>query len=135
MRSSVWPLQVAIYDRLTAQISNYGIYDKVPDNEPDAYITIGEFDFNDWSTMTTSGMEITHTVFCWSKYSGTKEVCAMLDAVTAALSDYLPDLSADNFKVVVTKKTESGKIARYERDGLVYRYGSIAFKYKIQDMG
>jgi len=134
MRSPAWPLQVAIYNRLTAEISDYSVFDKVPENEVPNYITIGEFDFSDWSTKTTSGVEITHTVFCWSKYGGTKEVCAMLDAVTEALYGFFPDLSADKFNAAIVKM-ESGKIARFERDGLIYRYSSLAISYKIQDLG
>lgn len=134
MRNPIFPLQEATLAALTAEITKYPIYDKVPKDEPTNYITIGEFDFEDASTKTSEGMEVTHTPICWSKYQGTKEVADMLNEVIRVLSKFNPDLSADNFSCQRKGRFVRGKIARYEhREGAIYRYGSVSFLYDIED--
>jgi hypothetical protein len=132
MRNPTWPLQVAIKQRADAQITKYPVYDGVPENEPKEYIVLGEYDFINESDKTADYVEIRHTITCWSQYDGTKQICAMLDEVMRAFDGFYPDLSASDFEAHF-QRWEQGKIARYDRDGTIYRYGTITFRYIIKD--
>ena len=133
MKNPIWALQVAIKQHADAQILKYPVYEGVPENDPKEYIVLGEYDFINQSDKTNSYMEIRHTITCWSQYDGTKQVCAMLDAVIQALDGFYPDLSAGGFENYF-QRWEQGKIARYDRDGIIYRYGTLTFRYIIKDL-
>lgn len=90
MRSSLWPLQEAIYERL----SNYdllmqrvtGVFDDAPKDQPAPYITMGEVTVTDWGTKISDGEEVTSTLHCWSEYPGQREAKELLSLMLEALS-------------------------------------------------
>lgn len=90
MRSSLWPLQKAIYERLSGydpliqKIT--GVFDDAPREQEVPYITIGEVTATDWGTKVNDGEDITITLHCWSEYPGQKEVKEILSLMLEALS-------------------------------------------------
>lgn len=91
LKTSLWPLQMALFDRLSndaalmAKIT--GVHDTTaPTNAEMPYITLGDDTVNDYSSKTFFGEEITHTLHCWSDYEGKKEAKEILDLMLQALS-------------------------------------------------
>lgn len=134
MENPIWPLQVAVKQKADTDITGYKVYDDVPENEPVDYIVLGDFEFTNESNKTHDMMEITHTFTVWSQYNGTKKVCEMLNKIIQTFDGFAPDLTAAGFKVRFAR-WERGKISRYDRDGVIYRYGHVSFRYIIQDQG
>lgn len=76
-----WPLQVAIYERLTsdealmADIS--GVFDHVPRQTEFPYVSIGSFTSTPSGAHDRFGARTTVTLHGWSTYSGRKEVAVL----------------------------------------------------------
>lgn len=91
MRSALWPLQKAIFERLSndaaLQAKGVTVYD-VDDEAECPYITIGEDDTVPWNTKDIDGEETTSTFHVWSEYPGKKEakeiLSLMLESLTSA---------------------------------------------------
>lgn len=89
MRTALWPLQQALFQRLTedaalmARIT--GVHDEVAEETPLPYITLGEDTVSDYSTKTFDGEDITHTLHVWSGYKGKKEAKEILDLALQAI--------------------------------------------------
>lgn len=93
MRSSMWPLQEALYKRfsgyepLMERVT--GVSDDAPKDQLAPYITLGENTVMDWGTKLNDGEEITVTLHCWSEYPGKKEAKEILSLMLEALSEPL----------------------------------------------
>lgn len=131
MRNPMWSLQTAIKARLESQTSTK-TYDGIPQDAKFPYQTIGEFDSTDWSTKTTEGMAVTHQVFAFSDFSGTKVLQDIIGAQIAALDGWKPDLSADGFNVAHVKFI-SAKIKRHP-DDTVLRFSLVEYTYLVEDL-
>lgn len=84
--SPTWPLQQAIYTRLsgdTELVTTLGaaVYDFVPDSAPFPYVTIGDVTEAPNDTMGRTGRDMTVTVHIWSQYAGNKQVMQIADRV------------------------------------------------------
>lgn len=90
MRSSLWPLQKALFQRLStdtalsARIT--GVYDEVPEDATVPYVTLGEDTAIPWDTKDMDGQEVTTTLHCWSQYPGKKEAKEILSLMVEALT-------------------------------------------------
>ena len=91
---SGWALRQALYAALLADAGLKALvgdpvrlYDDVPAGAAFPFITFGDSDIRDWSTMTEQGAEHTVTLNVWSRYEGHKEAQDILDALEAALQD------------------------------------------------
>lgn len=92
-KTSLSPLQVAVYERLTSNETLMervtGITDDVDEGQPLPYITLGETTTVDWGTKTQYGEEITYTLHVWSEHGGQREAKELLSLMLEALSEPL----------------------------------------------
>lgn len=89
---SQWPLQTAVYSKLTADIVVQGllgnparIFDHVPQASPFPYAVIGETTAQVFDTKTEAGLEQRFLVHTWSRYRGLKETKEIMAAIAGAL--------------------------------------------------
>lgn len=91
MSSAFWPLQSAIYQRLTldadlmARVS--GVFDSVPNGQEMPYVTIGDATGIPFRTFDAFGEECTLTLHIWSAYKGFKEAGEILADLDRLLAD------------------------------------------------
>jgi Protein of unknown function (DUF3168) len=126
LKSALYPLQVAIYNRLKADTS-LKVYDQVPEKAVFPYVSIGEDTVTDNSTKTEDGEEITHTLHVYSSYNGRKEVKELMSKVLEQLTNQplelsggfvLDDLTLDMMQVL-------------ETSGTPLKHGVMRFRFKI----
>lgn len=90
LKTSLWPLQVAIFNRLSTDTALKqrisGVYDEVGKNIPFPYCTIGDFTVNPFETKSSYGENITIVLHCWSQYSGKKEAFEILNLMLQAIT-------------------------------------------------
>jgi hypothetical protein len=100
--AALWPLQQAVYAKLTAHAPLMGlvsgVYDKVPENAPHPYVTLGSITENVDDAHNQRGLEASVVLHVWSKYPGFKEAALILAALDEAL-DRQP-LTVSGFKDV-----------------------------------
>ncbi|CAH0185967.1 DUF3168 domain-containing protein [Peribacillus simplex] len=90
LRTSLWPLQQAIYNRLNQdsllkqRIS--GVFDKVPKGKPFPYVHIGAPVVTPFETKTTFGENIPWVLHVYSDYDGKKEASELLNLMMQALT-------------------------------------------------
>lgn len=90
---SQWPVQQAVYQALRASAGLVAllakgadsIFDDVPQNEPEPYVTIGPLTGAPWDTKTEDGMEQTLQIGSWSVEPGFRELKLIQAEITAAL--------------------------------------------------
>ncbi|MFH8797054.1 DUF3168 domain-containing protein [Streptomyces sp. NPDC017941] len=89
MTSALWPLQTALYAKLTghapltALVS--GIYDEVPEQVVHPYVSLGSITESADDAHNQRGLEVAVVLHVWSKYRGFREAAAILTALDAAL--------------------------------------------------
>lgn len=90
----MWPLQVAIYERLSndATLGEMitGVYDDVEAGEEFPYIVIGDPTVTPFDTKTSIGENVVVDIHSWSRYDGKKESYDILNAALEALKEPLP---------------------------------------------
>lgn len=96
--SPTWPLQEAIYTRLSGDSSltsslGAAVYDDVPDSAPFPYVVIGAVTEAPNDTMGTTGRDLTVTVHSWSQYQGMKQVKQIQNRVDQLLDRWLPTVT------------------------------------------
>lgn len=128
MKSPLFPLQQALYGRLTASLS-CPVYDQVPEGAAYPYVTLGEDTAADWSTKLTPGQEVTHTLHVWSRAAGFKECKQIGDQVIQSLTGAA--LAVAGFRVEVVR-LEMNEVLR-DPDG-VTRHGVIRFRFNIWEV-
>ena len=91
---SGWALRQALYTAITGDAGVKAligdparIYDDVPAGAAFPFVTFGDSNIRDWSTMDGTGAEHTVTLNAWSRYEGHKEAQQILDALEALLHD------------------------------------------------
>ncbi|MDF2902369.1 MAG: hypothetical protein K0S25_7 [Bacillus sp. (in: firmicutes)] len=131
MKSSLFPLQETLFQRLTNDsmliAKNIKTYDDVPSSPSFPYISLGDDTVNNWSTKTSKGEEITHTLHVWSRYNGKKEAKEIMDLVLQSItstplsigSGFSMDFSRMEFMEVIT-----------DPDGIT-RHGIMRLRFKI----
>jgi len=105
MTSFANPAQVAIYSRLTTE-TTLSVYDDVPDvpagmpDESFPYVVVGEDLLTPWDTDDTIGQQVLLNIYCWSRYSGKKEVKGMMGQIYTALHRSAPALVSPGLRFV-----------------------------------
>lgn len=94
--SSQGPIQQAIYDILTADMTLMnqitGVFDFVPDNQEFPYVQIGEFTTAPFQTFDRYGQEATVTIHVWSQrigpnaYQGMKQIDDIMNDIQRLLA-------------------------------------------------
>jgi len=125
------PLQKAVFDRLVAQLAPTPVYDDVPEESAFPYVVIGEDTGSDWFSSTWGGREVTLTIHVWSQYRGMKELKTIMEKVVRNLTNWTPDLSADNFAVALLIPEFEDQFK--EGEGIT-RHGVIRIRTMIQDL-
>lgn len=130
MKTALLPLQISLFNRLSndADLSKKvtGVFDSMPKNQSYPYISLGEDTANDWSTKTTTGEEITHTLHVWSRYDGKKEVKEIMNLILEAFSQ---PLSLDSGFIVEFSTVELMEVLN-DPDGIT-RHGVMRLRFKI----
>jgi hypothetical protein len=89
MTSALWPLQLAVvqklqdHEPLMALVS--GVYDEVPEKAAHPYVTLGSITETADDAHNTPGLEATVVLHIWSKYLGYREAAQILAQLDAAL--------------------------------------------------
>ncbi|WP_327587041.1 DUF3168 domain-containing protein [Nonomuraea sp. NBC_00507] len=87
--SAIWPVQQAIYARLTADAPLMGlidgVYDEVPEAKDKPYIVFAEITEKDDSTHDRRGFELMVTLNIWSAYRGFGQIGQVLTNVDRVL--------------------------------------------------
>ncbi|GED03065.1 DUF3168 domain-containing protein [Bacillus atrophaeus] len=91
MRSALWPLQAAIFERLSTDeelnVRVTGVFDAVSKDQQKPYVTMGDDDVAPFETKTSNGEEINVVLHCWSDYNGKKEAQQVLSLMLQALTN------------------------------------------------
>lgn len=100
------PLQLAVFNRLTAAMPSRRIYDDPP-NQPDGmpeslfpYVTIGHDTLAPFDTDTSIGTSATITLHVWSRKNGKKEAKEILGELYTALNRQAALFSAVGYTFV-----------------------------------
>jgi hypothetical protein len=100
--TALWPLQRAVFQKLTGTPALMalvtGVFDEVPDNQAFPYVSIGSTIETPDDTHDAQGLEASITLHVWSKYPGIREAADIFAALDAAL-DRQP-LTVPGFKDV-----------------------------------
>jgi Protein of unknown function (DUF3168) len=129
MPSANWPLQQALFAKLTgdasvlASLGGPRVYDDVPQGAEFPYLTFAQSTLRDWSTATESGEEHVVTLHAWSHARGRAQVHAIMSAARDALHEQ--PLSLDGHRLVNLRHEMSE--ARRDPDGETYR-GLVRFR-------
>lgn len=90
LKSSLWNLQLAIYDRLSTDIALNekitGVYDEVGEGILFPYVTLGETTVSPFETKLSYGENIVNVLHCWSQYPGKKQTYEILDLMLQAIT-------------------------------------------------
>ena len=93
-------LQTGLYELLSAAQTT-PVYDDVPENAACPYITIGAFTCKRLADKTSDIWDASLQLHIWSSYNGKAEVNKIADDITTVLSSAIPDLSGENFAVLL----------------------------------
>lgn len=89
MTAALWPLQQAVYAKLTAHAPLValvsGVYDEVPEQVAHPYVSIGSITETTDDAHNQRGLEASVVLHVWSKYRGFKEAAGILTALDSAL--------------------------------------------------
>jgi len=89
--SATWDLQKGIYEALSGDPTLIGllgganIFDRVPQDAPFPYVTLGQTLDRDWSTGSEEGREHILTLHVFSRAGGSKQTQAIIAAIDDAL--------------------------------------------------
>jgi hypothetical protein len=85
-------IYAAIFTRLNSQITEYPIFDYVPQDQQYPYIQVGELDAANDDTQTNIGYNSTIVIMAFADYKGYKDINAMSELIFNALHRYvMPD--------------------------------------------
>lgn len=87
MSDAGWPIQQAVYARLTATPWGLTVWDAVPQGAAFPYLTIDLPSATDWSATRMRGEETLVDVHAWSRYPGAKECRDLLAEAKEALHE------------------------------------------------
>ncbi|MGW1221463.1 DUF3168 domain-containing protein [Streptomyces californicus] len=89
MTTALWPLQTAVYDKLTADTAFMdlvtGLFDEVPEAATHPYVSFGSATEVVDDAHNQRGLAVNLVLHIWSKYRGAKEAAAILAALDAVL--------------------------------------------------
>lgn len=130
--TALWPLQKAIFQRLSSDVTLSGVvtgvFDHVPENQPYPYVVIGEPNELPFDTKTSFGEEISLVIHVWSNYPGKKEAYNILGACQRALAY---KLSLEGFRLL--KVDRAGKQVFDDIDPAI-KHGVLRMRYTISNL-
>ena len=130
MKTALLPLQTSLFNRLsndTVLLDKVkGVFDAVHKDQAYPYISLGEDTVSDWSTKTTVGEELTHTLHVWSRYQGKKETKEIMNLILASLTQ---PLSLEGGFFIEFSKVELMEVFD-DPDGLT-RHGVMRLRFRI----
>lgn len=89
MSAAAWPVQKAVYARLSGDATLAGlvsgVFDEPPEDAAMPYVVVGEAVETPDDAHDRRGAEVAATVHVWSRYRGFAEALAILDAVDRLL--------------------------------------------------
>lgn len=129
MKSPAWPLQVAIYERLTSRLT-VPVYDHVPDDAPFPFVSLGEDTEIDWSAKSEPGEEVTHTVHIYSRWKGMKETKDIKNQVVMALTEENELDLGDEFRIVLRRPDSFNSFRENEKT----RHSVVRMRYLIEEV-
>jgi hypothetical protein len=87
--TALWPLQRAVFQKLTATPALMalvtGVFDEVPDNQAFPYVSFGGLVETRDDTHDAQGLDVTLTIDVWSNYPGIREAADIFAVLDAAL--------------------------------------------------
>ncbi len=117
----VLAVQQAVYDKLnndsTLSAMVMGVFDRVPEGAAFPYITIGDADSRDWSSMTTYGLECEITLGIYSRGGGRKQPLEIMERLYSLLHEGSLSISGHS---LVQSRFERSEVELLS-DGLTYR--------------
>ncbi|MDL2028997.1 DUF3168 domain-containing protein [Bacillus subtilis] len=132
MRSAMWPLQTAIFQRLStdkelnARVT--GVLDAVSKDQIKPYVTTGDDDVLPFETKTSKGEIINVVLHCWSDYNGKKEAMQILDLMLQAITR--EPLEIEGFSLC--RSEMRGMQVITDIDGYT-RHGILRMRYTINN--
>lgn len=131
-QTALWPLQQAIFQRLTndTQVTDIvkGVFDAVPEDQLYPYLVIGDPVSDPFDTKTTTGEQIAIVIHAWSDYPGKKEAYEILNACLQATSRRLQ--LEGNFKIILQERTNMTVFD--DIDGKI-RHGILRLRFTINN--
>lgn len=125
-------IQTAVFERLNNHSSLNGmIYDAVPDNTSQPYITIGEISVSQWDTNDIAGAEVEINVHTWVSNQltrGRKTCKEYMEIIHGLLDNY--DLDIDGHNCVLLRHEFSN--TDLDPDGITY-HGTQRFRMLTQE--
>jgi hypothetical protein len=123
----VLEIQKAVYSKLkndsTLSAMIMGVYDRVPDGSSFPYVTIGEADCRDWSSVTANGIESELTLFVYSRGGGRKQALEIMERIYALLHEGSFSMTGHS---LIQSRFERSDV-RLLNDGHTYR-GSMGLR-------
>lgn len=133
LKTSLWPLQLAITNRLESYtpLKNKitGVFDKVEEGTPYPYVTIGEPIVNPLETKSSYGEDIVIVLHCWSQYSGKKEAYEILDLMLQAITK--EPFTIEGFSLIRVKIEPNMQVIT-DIDG-VTKHGILRVRFQINN--
>ena len=133
MKSSLGPLQAAIYTRLTTDAAITakvtGVFDDVTPGQAYPYVTLGEDTSADGGTKTFDSEEITKTLHAWSRYDGKKEAQDILSLVLESITRE-PLLLGGGFSVHFSQLKMLQVFT--DEDGIT-RHGVMRLRFRVRN--
>lgn len=118
---SQFELQKAIYQTLAADThlmtTIAGVYDRVPEGSMFPYITIGEASCRDWSSKTSTGVQIVVTLHVFSRTGGHKQTVEIMERIHTLLHE--GSMSLDGHVLVMMRFEFSNVLT--QNDGMTYQ--------------
>lgn len=135
--SAIWPVQQAIYARLTAdaQLTELidGVYDEVPEAKDKPYIAFAEITEKDDSTHDRRGFEVMVTLNIWSAYRGFGQIGQVLTEVDRVL--HRVQLDVDGWELISIARqpapTQSAGVRRVADPNI--RQGQARFRVWVTE--
>lgn len=109
MSDSGLPIQKAIFDLLSTELAPISVYDSPPQNEPEAYVVIGDDFHQPFDTDDSVGSESLLTLHTWSTHRGRKEAKTIQGQIYDALNRY--ELVVAGFSTI-TVEFDSAEVFR-----------------------
>lgn len=123
-------LQQGVYSILSEKQTT-PVYDSIPSGAAMPYIALGAFTGKPKANKTVDFSRCTVQIHIWSAYSGKTEVNEIMNDISAVLTSWPIDLSAQNFNVM-DQDIEMCEAFETEENGY---HGVVTFVAEIQNLG
>ena len=120
-----WPLQQALYSRLSTALAPIAVYDDAPTTAAFPYVTLGEQTSSGAGDKTQDAEELTVTLHAWSRKAGRREVKELLARIFDALQGV--ELTVAGFDPVTLRHEFSNDFLEAEtstKHGVI-RFGGV----------